>query len=181
MKKHPTTLFALTALLLSLLLIAPVLAGDPDDEDSTLTVITDDGEHFVFHFEDEELLRMVDGETGESVFEIDLGQIELALEEVFDGLEQTLDDLDLAVHIDSDDNYVRFAADDDEVILDFDALLDGVSEACSALGEMKFVESRHRFRGAEGMEELEAELDALREEMRELKQELRKERNRSRH
>lgn len=168
------------AALLSLLLVVPALAGG--DKSHTLTLITDDGEHYVCQFDDDdENIRMVDMETGEAVFEIDLGDIELALKDAFDGLESAFDDLDLALHIDGDDNYVRFAADDDEVVLDFDALLSGVSQACAALGDMDFVDAHHRFRGAEGMGQLESELDALREEMRELKKELRRERSRNRH
>ena len=170
---------ALWAILLSLILIAPVLAGD--DENRTITVITDEGEKYVCTFSDDENIRMVNTDTGEEIFELDLGDIEQAIEGALEGLEEAFEDMDLALHIDGDDNYIRFAADDDEVIVDFDAILDGVSEAVSALGEMDFIESHHRFRGAEGMDELESELDALREEMRELKKELRQERKRARH
>ncbi len=169
----------LWAILLSLILVAPVLAGC--NEDRTITVITDDGEKFVCTFSDDENIRMVNTDTGEEIFELDLGDIEEAIADALDGMEEAFEDLDLALHIDGDDNYLRFAADDDEVIIDFDALLNGVSEAVSALSEMDFIESHHRFRGAEGMDELAAELDALREEMRELKKELRKERQRARH
>ncbi len=175
--KHVT---AILAILLSLVLVAPIFAGD-DDDDRTITVITDDGEHFVCHFDDGENIRMVNMNTGDEVFELDLGDIEDALEEAFSGLEEAFDDMDLNLHIDGEDNFLRFAADDDEVIIDFDAIIDGVSEAVAALSEMDFVESHHRFRGAEGMEELEDELDALRDEMRELKRELKKERKRDRH
>lgn len=173
---------ALMAILLSLVLAAPVLAGHhDDDEDKTITVITDDGEHFVCRFSDDENIRMVNLDTGEEIFELDLGDIELAIEDAFEGLEDAFDDMELNLHIDGNDNYLRFAEGTDEVILDFDAILDGVSEAVSALSEMDFVQSHHRFRGGEGMDELEEELDALREEMRELKKELKAERRRNRH
>jgi len=179
MLKRHGNFTALLAILFSLILVAPVLAGD--DDDRTITVITDDGEKFVCTFSDDENIRMVNIDTGEEIFELDLSDIELAIEEALEGMEEAFEDMEFALHIDGDDNYIRFAADDDEVIVDFDAILEGVSEAVSALSEMDFIESHHRFRGAEGMDELEEELDALREEMRELKKELKRERKRARH
>ena len=178
MKTRHIPFAAVAALLIALFCAAPLLA---DDDDHKLTVITDEGEEIVCVFGGDDVIRMMSSDSGDEIFELDLGDIEIAIGEAFDELEDAFDDLDLNLHIDGDEKYMRFAADDSEVILDFDALIEGVSTACSALGDMNFVESHHRFRGAEGMEELENELDALREEMRELKKELRRERDRARH
>ncbi len=177
MKKQTRFLSVLGAAVLTLLLAFPVLA----DDERTITLITDEGETFVCHFSDDENIRMVNSDTGEEIFELDLAEIEETLDNVFAELEEALEDFELDIHFDGEDNFLRVAADDDEVIVDIDAIIDGVSEAVMALGEIEFVDSHHRFRGGEGMEELEAELDALRKEMRELKKELKRERRRAKH
>ncbi|MBC8423759.1 hypothetical protein H8E07_06510 [bacterium] len=172
-------LTALTAVLLAALLAVPVLADD--DEGRKITVITDEGETFVCHFDDDDAIRMINSDTGEEIFELDLAAIEETLEGAFAELEEALEDFELDVHFDDDDSFVRVASDDSEVVVNIDAILEGVGDAVAALGEIDFVDTNHRFRGGEGMEELEDELDALREEMRELKRELQKERRRNRH
>jgi len=171
-------LSVLVTVLLSALLAAPAAA---DDDVRTITLVTDEGETYVCNFGDEDNIRMFNGDTGESVFELDLGAIEETIAEAFDEWEEAFEDFELNLRVDDGDNFLRVAADDDEVIVNFDAIIEGVSEAVAALGEMEFVESRHRFRATEGMEELEDELDALRDEMRELKKELAKEKRRARH
>jgi hypothetical protein len=174
MRTQNRLLTALGAAFLSLLLVVPALADR--DEERTITVKTDEGESFVCRIGDDDSIRMIDGDTGETVFEFDMAALEATLEDTFAELEEALEDFELDIHFDGDDNFVRWAADDDEVVVDLDAILDGVSDAVAALGDIEFVDAHHRFRAAEGMEELEEELEALREEMRELKKELREQR-----
>ncbi|MBU0742607.1 hypothetical protein KKG45_13160 [bacterium] len=179
MPKRNRFLAVLGAPLLTLLLGVPAQAGDGDGR--TITLITDEGETYVCHFSDDDNIRMVNSDTGEEIFEIDLVEIEDTISEAFAEFEEAFEDIELDIHFDGDENFLRMAADDGEVIVDIDAIIEGVSEAVAALGEIDFVDSHHRFRAAAGMEELENELDALREEMRELKKELKKERRRERH
>jgi len=157
MNTRNTLLTALLAALLSTLLLVPALADD--DKGRTVTVITEEGETYVCKFSDDDAIRMINSDTGEEIFELDLAAIEETLEDAFAELEEALEDFELDIHFDDDDSFVRVAA----------------------LGEIDFVDTNHRFRGGEGMEELEDELDELRKEMRELKKELQKERRRNRH
>ncbi len=179
MNTRNTLLTALLAALLSTLLLVPALADD--DKGRTVTVITEEGETYVCKFSDDDAIRMINSDTGEEIFELDLAAIEETLEDAFAELEEALEDFELDIHFDDDDSFVRVAADDSEVVVNIDAILEGVGDAVAALGEIDFVDTNHRFRGGEGMEELEDELDELRKEMRELKKELQKERRRNRH
>jgi len=181
----------LTILLLSALAFA-ALALPASAKDKTVTIIDDDGTTYVCTFVDGEFLRVVDKETGESVLDFDMAEVEATIEEAMAEVGEALaelEDLEFDFHF-GDESYFRFEKGDEKAYVDLDGIMAAVMGALEGLEDMEIHvndlawndDGEHeRHDRMHEQDRLEHELRELRDEVRRLKRELRESERRRRH
>ncbi len=169
------------SILLMLLVILMSLSALAQDEDKvkTIDIRGDEGEHIIMVITEGKGLVVTDAETGEVVGEVDFEELETTIEEAVGSVGEALEELkEMQISIDiGSNNELKIAKADDEIVIDVDTIIAGVSAALKSLGDIDAIQ--HIYCPAEKItaQKLDDEIEKLRQEVRELRQELSKEQN----
>lgn len=165
-------------MMLVTLMSLSALAQD-EGKAKTIDIRGDDGEHIIMVITEGKGLVVTDAETGEVIAEVDFEELEATIEEAVGSVGEALEELrEMQISIEIGvNNELKIVHADEEIVIDVDTIIAGVSAALKSLGDIEAIQ--HIYCPSEKItaQELDDEIGKLRQEVRELRQELEKEQN----